>query len=61
MEDLTVVFIPLGFVESTPYVEKIKAFEQYFLSQIELYDKVCYYVVIILICCNHSCDACLVG
>ncbi|KAG5265875.1 hypothetical protein AALO_G00247300 [Alosa alosa] len=28
-----------GFIESGPYVEKIKAFEQYFLSQIELYDK----------------------
>ncbi|XP_063040543.1 DNA helicase MCM8 [Engraulis encrasicolus] len=28
-----------GFVESGPSVEKIKAFEQYFLSQIELYDK----------------------
>ncbi|XP_076834434.1 DNA helicase MCM8 [Brachyhypopomus gauderio] len=28
-----------GFVESVPYVEKIKAFEQYFTSQIDLYDK----------------------
>ncbi|KAI7804271.1 putative DNA helicase MCM8 [Triplophysa rosa] len=28
-----------GFVESSPYVEKIKAFEQYFTSQIDLYDK----------------------
>uniref|UniRef100_A0A8B9HDN9 DNA helicase MCM8 n=1 Tax=Astyanax mexicanus TaxID=7994 RepID=A0A8B9HDN9_ASTMX len=28
-----------GFVESTPYVEKIKTFEQYFTSQIDLYDK----------------------
>ncbi|XP_062863189.1 DNA helicase MCM8 [Trichomycterus rosablanca] len=28
-----------GFVESTPYVEKIKAFEQYFTSQIDLYNK----------------------
>ncbi|XP_066524234.1 DNA helicase MCM8 [Hoplias malabaricus] len=28
-----------GFVESAPYVEKIKAFEQYFTSQIDLYDK----------------------
>ncbi len=29
-----------GFVESSPYVEKIKVFEQYFTSQIDLYDKV---------------------
>uniref|UniRef100_A0A8C1GAK8 DNA helicase MCM8 n=2 Tax=Cyprinus carpio TaxID=7962 RepID=A0A8C1GAK8_CYPCA len=28
-----------GFVESSPYVEKIKVFEQYFTSQIDLYDK----------------------
>ncbi|KAA0711641.1 DNA helicase MCM8 [Triplophysa tibetana] len=28
-----------SFVESSPYVEKIKAFEQYFTSQIDLYDK----------------------
>ncbi|XP_041728877.2 DNA helicase MCM8-like [Coregonus clupeaformis] len=28
-----------GFVESSPYVEKIKVFEQYFTSQIHLYDK----------------------
>ncbi|MCI4382531.1 hypothetical protein PGIGA_G00015970 [Pangasianodon gigas] len=28
-----------GFVESSPYVEKIKAFEKYFTSQIDLYDK----------------------
>lgn len=30
-----------GFIESSPYVEKIKAFEKYFTSQIDLYDKVC--------------------
>lgn len=29
-----------GFIESSPYVEKIKAFEKYFTSQIDLYDKV---------------------
>lgn len=40
VENFGVVFVPPGFVESTPFVEKIKAFEQYFLSQIELYDKV---------------------
>ncbi|KAL0969003.1 hypothetical protein UPYG_G00221450, partial [Umbra pygmaea] len=28
-----------GFVESSPYVEKVKVFEQYFTSQIHLYDK----------------------
>ncbi|KAM9433233.1 DNA helicase MCM8 isoform 1-T2 [Salvelinus alpinus] len=28
-----------GFIESSPYVEKIKVFEQYFTSQIHLYDK----------------------
>ncbi|RXN18654.1 DNA helicase MCM8 [Labeo rohita] len=28
-----------SFVESSPYVEKIKVFEQYFTSQIDLYDK----------------------
>uniref|UniRef100_A0A671M3J9 DNA helicase n=1 Tax=Sinocyclocheilus anshuiensis TaxID=1608454 RepID=A0A671M3J9_9TELE len=28
-----------GFVKSSPYVEKIKVFEQYFTSQIDLYDK----------------------
>uniref|UniRef100_A0A672P3L5 DNA helicase MCM8 n=1 Tax=Sinocyclocheilus grahami TaxID=75366 RepID=A0A672P3L5_SINGR len=28
-----------GFVESSPYVEKIKVLEQYFTSQIDLYDK----------------------
>ncbi|XP_030638296.1 LOW QUALITY PROTEIN: DNA helicase MCM8 [Chanos chanos] len=28
-----------GFVQSSPYVEKVKVFEQYFLSQIDLYDK----------------------
>ncbi|XP_055028759.2 DNA helicase MCM8 isoform X1 [Misgurnus anguillicaudatus] len=28
-----------GFVQSSPYVEKIKVFEQYFTSQIDLYDK----------------------
>uniref|UniRef100_A0A673G8W6 DNA helicase MCM8 n=1 Tax=Sinocyclocheilus rhinocerous TaxID=307959 RepID=A0A673G8W6_9TELE len=33
-------FVPSpGFVESSPYVEKIKVFEQYFTSQIDLYDK----------------------
>uniref|UniRef100_A0A671MAE0 DNA helicase MCM8 n=1 Tax=Sinocyclocheilus anshuiensis TaxID=1608454 RepID=A0A671MAE0_9TELE len=29
----------VSFVESSPYVEKIKVFEQYFTSQIDLYDK----------------------
>lgn len=29
-----------GFIESSPYVEKIKAFEKYFTSQIDLYNKV---------------------
>ncbi|KAF7704553.1 hypothetical protein HF521_021625 [Silurus meridionalis] len=28
-----------GFIESSPYVEKIQAFEKYFNSQIDLYDK----------------------
>uniref|UniRef100_A0A8C7I0L0 DNA helicase MCM8 n=1 Tax=Oncorhynchus kisutch TaxID=8019 RepID=A0A8C7I0L0_ONCKI len=28
-----------GFIDSSPYVEKIKVFEQYFTSQIHLYDK----------------------
>ncbi|TSM77312.1 DNA helicase MCM8 [Bagarius yarrelli] len=28
-----------GFIESSPFVEKIKAFENYFSSQIDLYDK----------------------
>lgn len=28
-----------GFVESSPYVEKIKVFERYFTSQMDLYDK----------------------
>lgn len=40
MTDLKDLFLLPGFVESGPYIEKIKAFEQYFLSQIELYDKV---------------------
>jgi len=29
-----------GFIESSPIVEKIKVFEKYFTSKIELYDKV---------------------
>lgn len=29
-----------GFIESSPFVEKITAFEKYFTSQIDLYDKV---------------------
>lgn len=34
-------FVPFpGFVESSPYVEKIKVFERYFTSQMDLYDKV---------------------
>uniref|UniRef100_A0AAY4CFJ3 DNA helicase MCM8 n=1 Tax=Denticeps clupeoides TaxID=299321 RepID=A0AAY4CFJ3_9TELE len=28
-----------GFIESSPFVEKVKAFEQYFLSQIDHFDK----------------------
>uniref|UniRef100_A0A4W5QIP6 DNA helicase MCM8 n=1 Tax=Hucho hucho TaxID=62062 RepID=A0A4W5QIP6_9TELE len=34
-----VCFLYEGFIESSPYVEKIKVFEQYFTSQIHLYDK----------------------
>uniref|UniRef100_A0A8C8G7Z8 DNA helicase MCM8 n=1 Tax=Oncorhynchus tshawytscha TaxID=74940 RepID=A0A8C8G7Z8_ONCTS len=34
-----VCFLYEGFIDSSPYVEKIKVFEQYFTSQIHLYDK----------------------
>lgn len=41
MLQFCIVFVIFkGFVESATYVEKIKAFEEYFTSQIDLYDKV---------------------
>ncbi|KAJ8387836.1 hypothetical protein AAFF_G00149850 [Aldrovandia affinis] len=30
-----------GFIESSPYVQKVQAFEEYFTKRIDLYDKVC--------------------